>query len=442
MKVVNKQGKLAALALALGFVVCANPSGAWADSTGDTDRMKRTFSNGVVAISESVFDIPGCKALENFTAPMAMLYMRGQEQWAQGPLHTLNAEAEMAAASGGNGVAGQGENDKTFWASPYYMSFVGKSNADSHGVQAEDFRMKRIGFMIGVDKSFTARTKGGVFMGYSRVGMTQDYNVHEHHDAWGEPGRWDQRDVINHKFSPEIDAVDFAFGGKLEHTFANDWMISTSVFGGAQNYAWSRLASVDVVWSNENGIVSEDSYSELYQGGTTGNTFSVNVELSKEYEIGAGWSLTPAIGIESAHSWIWQGGESGTNNAAPRELAELGCDGDWSRWELEDNVTLSRTTGRVGASLSYSDENWGFSTGAAYGTVLGDQAKYGASKEGYSFSSEAVGVGYGNDTLKLGGGLWMALNPEKTTTLGGAYDAILYKRATSQAISGTFMTRF
>ncbi|MBQ7110639.1 MAG: autotransporter outer membrane beta-barrel domain-containing protein [Thermoguttaceae bacterium] len=434
MKVVNKQGKLAALALALGFVVCANPSGAWADSTGDTDRMKRTFSNGVVAISEGNFDIAGCSAYQNFTAPMAMLYMRGQTPWSEAPFHTVEAAEEQANAMN----PGNAENkDKSFWASPYYMSFVGRSNAETTAVKADDFKMKRVGFMGGVEKNFTARTKAGFFMGYSRVEMTQAYYVHSHYKE--DTGR--DFDIVNHRFDPEIDAVDFTFGGSLAHTFANEWTVNTILIGGAQNYAWSRLASVDVVRNNGEVDVPQN-YAELYQGGTTGNTLSVNVELSKNYAMGAGWTLTPALGIESAHSWIWQGEESGGDDAAPSELRSLGCDEDWSRWGLDDDVVLSRTTGRVGATLAYADENWGFNGKAFYGTVLGDQARYGAQKDGVSFSSNEVGVGYGNDTLKLGGGLWMALNQEKTTTIGGSYEAVLYKRATSQLACGTFITRF
>lgn len=439
MKVVNKQGKLAAIALALGLGVCAGSSVTFAQ---DVDEMKETFSNGVVAISEGVFDFSGCQAVAGFTAPASMLYMRAQDPLVGAPLDTIDAaQTQMDAGS----VATEQDSDKTFWASPYYSSFVGKRRGKTSYVESEDFKMKRVGFMGGVEKNFTARTKMGFYLGYSRIGMSQGYGVADESDREeefnekGEVVYWRQQDVVNHKFDPEIDAVDFQFGGNFTHTFANDWTVCTNLIGGAQNYAWSRLASVDVVTRDSEGLYDLQPYEELYQGCTTGNTLSVNVELSKNYAMGAGWTLTPGLAIESAHSWIWEGGESGTNGV-PDSAIKNGE--DWDRWELGDDVTLSRTTARVGAAFAYDDDNWGFNTKAFYGTVLGDNAKYGAQNEGTRFSATGSGIGYGNDTLKLGGGLWMALNPEKTMTLGGAYDATLYKHATSQTASGTFTTRF
>lgn len=454
MQIVKNKGKLTALALALGCVALVNPTRLFADE----DRMKRTFSNGVVEISEGIFTVTPGSAIGNFAAPTSMLYLRGQDNFDVGTLDALQAAETQRDAAEENAQNENGNaSNKTFWASPYYSSFRGKTRDTSVYVDSDNFIMKRTGFIGGVEKNFTARTKAGVFLGYARAGMSQDYSVENEDGVKQDPdnctvcnctaclnctctGEDDRREakirVRNHNFSPKIDAVDFQFGGSFTHTFANEWVVSTNVVAGAQNYAWSRTASVDIC---VDGNKSDPKV--LYQGGTTGNTLSINVELSKGYKMNEAWTFTPAFGIESAHSWIWKGGESGPD--MPDEVRKwVGNNSDWSAWGLEDSVTLSRTTARVGTSLAYADDNWGFNGKVFYGTRLGDQVKYAASSDGTTFANSGSNIGYGNDSLKLGGGLWMALNEEKTMTLGGAYDATLYNRATSQTASGTFTTRF
>lgn len=430
MQVVKNKGNLIALALALGCAALANPTRLFAD---DEDRMKETFSNGVVGISEGIFNVAPGSAVGNFAAPASMLYLRGQDDFNEGTLDALEAAETQRDAAEENAQNENGNaSNKTFWASPYYSSFRGKSKDSSIYVDCDNFIMKRTGFIGGVEKNFTARTKAGVFLGYARVGMSQGYSVMNEDNTYGQVNI----NVRNHNFRPEIDAVDFQFGGNFTHTFANEWVVSTNVVAGAQNYSWSREASVDIY---RDGV--QNSPSALYQGGTTGNTLSINVEFSKGYKMSEAWTFTPAFGIESAHSWIWKGEESGPN--MPNEVSEwVENDADWEPWRLSDAVMLSRTTARMGASLAYTEDDWGFNVKAFYGARLGDQVKYSASNDGATFANSGSNIGYGNDSLKLGGGLWMALNEEKTMTLGGAYDATLYNRATSQTASGTFTTRF
>ncbi len=432
MQVSKKQVKLAALALALGFVSLAT------EAFAADDKFKRTFANGVVEMSEGVLHYTPSNLGAEFHAPGSMMYMRGQEFFNEGEIAALNAaQDQMDEARKKEEEGAKEDSGRRFWATPYYSSFEGRTAVKSDVVaKCDPFKMKRTGVMGGVEKQFTARTKAGLFMGYSWVGMSQNYYVSEPCYNKDNPDHNHGYNFSNHYFSPEIDAVDLQFGGNFAHTFSNGWTVNANLLGGAQHYSWSRLASIDIDGRN---------ISEVYQGGTTGNTLSINVEFSKTYNLDARWSLTPGAAIESAHSWIWAGRESGRTYGGAADFGVKSIPGsvkDWEPWRLDESVTLSRTTARFGASLAYTDEDWGASAKAFYGTVLGDGAKYASSSTSVDFSSEEVGAGFGKDSLSLGSGLWMALNEKKTTTLGGSYDVRMWKRATSQTVSGTLVARF
>ena len=428
MKVVNKQGKLAALALVFGALTLGNATDGFAQSAAAT--LRALQNTGYVMAQGVNYSWTGVDI--NVPIGSDNLYMRGQNA-EPGPI--------VGPIVGGNGVSlgeqinppiesavPEATNDKNFWATTYYSSFVSDATEGSDRgwlVDITKYKMKRLGVLGGVTKDVTPNTKMGWYVGYSQGEMNQGVPFEDGTEI----------------FDAEIKLTDFQFGGTFKHTFENSWVFNASVVGGAQNYSWGRYGTKTYkCYCSEDCSDPSHIYevNEAYKGATSGNTFSANIALSRKYDLQNDWYITPTVGVESAHSWIYCGSEAGQTR---NDISNV-----WEPYKLTEKIQFSRNTARIGALLGYAHENFSFYGKAYYGTQLGgDDAPEITLAELDQEEDEAVAVngsGFGRDTLQLGGGLSVALDETKTTTLGGGYDAMLYKRATSQTMTATFTKRF
>lgn len=428
MQIVKNKGNLIALALALGCVALANPTRLFADEPGHehTAHIFQLMANGAYIMCNGGGDYYSVGSLD-LAMPLGSdsVYMRGQDAFDEGALDAAEAaQAQRDAVSDSDDKSSDGGNERVLWATPFYSSYSGHSNNGSMLlVNAEDFTMKRTGILAGMTKSYTARTSAGFLVGFSQGKMSQNFIFTNYSNSFN--------GAIDQNMLAMLNVNDFQFGGNFKHAFENEWTLDVNVLGGSQSYKWNR--HMHYYGNQTPGWVID----EYYKGKTTGNTFSANIALSRKFDLDKQWSVTPCVGLESAHSWFFVGKEtSGDTHFETINIA-------YRRYGLLENIQFSRNTARFGATVAYDADNYGFNGKAFYGTVLGGNDSTTAHvSDGGTTEFVGEGGGFGVDSLKLGGGFWATLDEKKTASIGGAYDATMYKRAISQTVSGTFTKSF
>lgn len=357
------------------------------------------------------------------------MYMRGQDKFNESSLNALEAaESQIDATSSDDDDAQDDKKNRVLCATPFYSSFNGRSNDGSMLlVNADDFTMKRTGGLIGFTKIYSPNASAGALLGYSQGKMSQNFVFTKFaNDFVG---------ATKQNMLAELNVDDFQFGANFKHKFDNQWVLDVNALGGSQAYKWTR----GMRYTGRRAPMG--NINEYYKAKTTGNTFSANVALSRTFDVSERWSLTPCAGLESSHSWFFGAAEK-TGDVYFDNYKE-GVNIAYRRYELVDTIQFSRNTARFGASIAYDGGNFGVNGKAFYGTVLGGNdstTAHVSDSRGNEFTGE--GGGYGCDTLKLGGGFWATLDEEKTATIGGSYDATIYKRAISQTVSGVFTKSF
>ncbi len=305
-------------------------------------------------------------------------------------------------------------NDRTFWATPYYSSFSGCDARDVNVDEGGKFKAGRVGVLSGVRKTYSPELTADWLVGWSKSSLSQSAFFKN----GGNPG-----DYVE---GGEISLTDFQFGADFKYRFESGVYAIFSAIGGAEDYRWTRR------WRD--GSIPDEA---IYKGGTTGNTLVVDLKLVKNYELDENWSITPSVGVESSNSWIFKASEAGETKGAGMS--------DWQAWELTKTLHYGRVTGRVGADLSYADDDGGYMIGAYYGTQIGgiEAARISIAPVADPSSEITVsGEGFGRDSLDCNAGLWTYLNDAKTSRISGLYSIRMYSRATSQVLGGTYSVEF
>ena len=460
MSVVKKTNRQAALALALALG-CAASGGAnaFADEVGE--RLTGMLSSGSYSMTCSCGQYLGHPIHVPVNLGSDSFYMRGQAPYQASGLVPLGNLLDAPTPQPGpfdapeSYGAGEAETNYSIYATPFYSNLTsdGADPSKNWSIGADEYRMERVGAMVGATYDVTARTTVGWVFAYSNVEMSQSFPVADdtvYIYDWDNHEFKETASVERHLCGIKMDADDIQFGVTFSHMFDNEWNLAGNIQGGSQRYYWKRRMQArqydfDVLVDGE---FAYDDYDEMYEGDISGNTFSVNVSLSRMFNLAPRWAFTPSVGVDSAHSWMYRANESGRNlysRSNPEEHVHSHNGGNfWHAYGLTETLQYNRVTARAGGQLDYDGGNFGFNAKAFYGTQLGGDDCAEASIASLDGETEyrGRGLGFGRDTLRVGGGPWLALNESNTATLGGGYETTFYKRATTQTATGSFTARF
>ncbi len=454
-KWINK--RLRAIALgAAATCCCANA--AFAD-LGTTAQIFKTFANGsYVSSAGGYYEFAGSVGASLGTDN---LYMRRGQSLSGGEatsqiVNQTPGVGQVAPWSNGasfsSGSYAVPESSRSFWATPYYSTYSGRSGYNREITpkieSGSDYRMERVGFLGGVNSTAPSDLTGGWLIGYSKTGMSQSANI----TPTLQPGDVAGFEIDEYTGSAKMSLVDFQFGAQLKYRFSSGLYLVATAVGGAQDYSWKRRMYQSAIL-DANGATSKEELEGLYNATTTGNTLVANLKLVKNYDLGGFWSLTPSASAESSNSWIFKTSESGRYRDCYDEYVDPSAEEAWQPWKLTNALQYSRVTARVGADLSYNDENLGLQVGAYYGTQLwGDDAAtvelIQASisdkeiKEKNLQSSKVKGDGFGRDYLECDAGVWTYANGARTARISGLYSIRMYSKATSQVLGATYSHNF
>lgn len=188
--------------------------------------------------------------------------------------------------------------------------------------------------------------------------------------------------------------------------------------------------------------------SELYSGNGVGNTLSATVTFTKDFKLGSNWTVTPTASFLSVHSWIYRATENGLDLFGLKTGEGIEGGPEWSPtttafrpYKLTRTLRYDRNTSRVGAKLEYKEDAATCDVRAYYGTQLGGEdgpTIYGAQAEVENPMEQIIkGVGYGRDSLTLGGGASYTFTGADALELRGDYGTIIYRKARKETVSAT-----
>ena len=172
-----------------------------------------------------------------------------------------------------------------------------------------------------------------------------------------------------------------------------------------------------------------DIYTPILTSSFDGNTLFASVELARPIYLNTGVMIRPLVAFESEN--VWQQG-----------FRERGG----SIYALEfDGVHNDRTFVRTGLNAEIGARNFTLLGRAFYSHQLGGTAfSQGASRfaVGGNDFERVRGIDLERNFATLGAGGQFYLNPRKTQTIAGNYDATISAKSTSHVIYASFTQMF
>ena len=280
---------------------------------------------------------------------------------------------------------------RAVWATPYYTEsdYRSDGNAGAYSVHS-------VGFQAGINQKIDQKTAVGVFFGYGRPEMKQG---------------WDN-----------VDMDDFTIGLTAGGMITSKLEMKAVVAGGFQNYSMRRYMNPQLLGTvgNTNPMLSSDF---------DGNTLFASIELARPVYLNTGALIRPLVAFESEN--VWQQG-----------FREQGG----SIYALEfDKVYNDRTFVRTGLDAEIGARSFTLLGRAFYSHQLGGSAysrndiRFLGGKNGFE---QVRGVDLERNFATLGAGGKFNLNPRKTQTIAGNYDATISAKSTSHAIYASFTQLF
>jgi len=303
---------------------------------------------------------------------------------------------------------------RSIWAAYTNTSVDGKDYKDGD-VTMLGYRLQRQDVIGGLRRQFDGTTSGGLFFGLSNPEITSNCAIEGGYGYYGS----------------RMDMDDFQFAAHFEKIVGDFWEIAAYVGGGTQAMDWTR--QVDL---NDGGLYR-------FNSSGTGNTLTGTLYLANRIDLNDNTTFRPMIGVDSEHSWLF-----GFTEAKTAGGASTAADA-YMRWLTESysfaQTYYNRNRARAGARLNWSGPSGiaGINVQAFYAVKLGgkDAPILSYNSQNYSFNNMETHV-MGNESFSAGGGGFVNLNQQKTLTATGDYNAVWYKNATTQNVTGGLSYRF
>ncbi len=283
---------------------------------------------------------------------------------------------------------------KAVWATPYHTEtkYRDDDNAGAYNVHST-------GFLAGINRQLDQMTVFGVFFGYGRPEMSQDY--------------------------ASVDMDDFTFGLTAGTMITSKLELKGLVSGGFQRYSMKRYMNPALL-----GGGSWNPGSHRLTSDFDGNSLFASLELSRPIYLNTGVVIRPLVAFESEN--VWQ--QSFEENGASVYALEFS--------NTHNDRTFVRTgfTGEVGAN------NFNLLGRVFYSHQLGGSAYSTTDTRFAQFPpgdyQRVRGVDLNRNFLTLGAGGNFYLNPRKTQTVSVNYDATVSEKSTSQVVYAGFTQLF
>jgi len=304
--------------------------------------------------------------------------------------------------------------NRTIWGA-YTNTFVKGNEYEVDGVSTDGYRFQRHGIVGGVTRQLDDSTTCGLFFGLLNPELSS------RGEFQGDYGSYGSRMKMN----------DFQFAGHFEKIVGDFWEIVLYVGGGTQAMDWRR------------DLYLAEGGRYCFTADGTGNTMTGTAYLSNRIDLTESATFRPTIGIDSEHSWIFGfnenqtvGGAVDDVNAYMRQFAQT---------YSYDQTYFNRNMARAGARFNWDGKAGfaGVNAQAFYAVKLGgkDAPLVSYRSANYSFENMETHM-MGNESFSVGGGGFLNLNREKTLTTTADFNAVWYKNATTQNVTGALSYRF
>lgn len=326
-----------------------------------------------------------------------------------------NENANTTSQTAGNSSSSK---NRSLWGAFSYTS-VESDQYVKGGITYDSYKTTRSGVLTGLKRQFDDTTSGGILFSYTQPESTQG-------------GLYEFDDDVSSGYQTKINMDDFQFALHFEKVIGDAWELSLFAGGGAQTLDWERTVL-------DNGKLFS------FNGDSTGNTVTATAYLARRIDLSEHFVIRPTIGIDSEHSWLFGFEENaiGDHGIASDNMIVM------SQRYIYDTIQYSRNSGRLGLTTTWSGprERGGLVGRIFYGVQLGgDDAAFitmkSTSEARQPWEITQEGHTMGGESLNLGMGGYLFLNRDKTLTLNGDYNVLMYKNATSQNATGTVSYRF
>ncbi|WP_353131287.1 autotransporter domain-containing protein, partial [Parapedobacter pyrenivorans] len=311
------------------------------------------------------------------------MYMGLNKPW-ENAFSRLNLDSQMVyidppQAGGNRRIA----NMRNLWFTPTVQSLTARSDGN-----ARRFGIDRPGYQIGFDKRVAMNTSIGFMLGYDTPKL--------------------------HQGTDRITASNFQVGVYGGAMVGNYWEVKGFMGFGHQNFKSQRTVYYPddpVVPDGHGGYrpIGGSQRTQTAHGKYDGDTFNFSLELSRPLFLGV-VILRPTIGLDSEHAFRYAFSETG--DAIAMKFKRSSLSRTRARFGLSaETTTLDRAifTGRLGYSCLLGGHDYATAQGQFIGIAADPQ----------TVRSVAVGKSY----FEAGVGTRIFLNPTKTLSLVGQYDA-------------------
>ena len=275
---------------------------------------------------------------------------------------------------------------RAVWATPYYTDadYRSDNNAGAYTVNS-------VGFQMGINQKLDQKTAVGIFFGYGRPEMKQN---------------WDN-----------VDMDDFTIGLTAAGMLTSKLEWKAVVAGGFQNYSMRRFVTIPTP-----GFLTSDF---------DGNTLFASIELARPVYLNTGVLVRPLLAFESENVWQQSFRERGASPLA-LDFASIHNDRTFVRTGFDTEIGARNLTLLGRAFYSHQLGGSPFSQNDIRFVAAGNNTAF----------ERVRGIDLERNFATLGAGGKFYLNPRKTQTIAGNYDAIISAKSTSHAIYASFTQMF